>query len=96
MFITRIGGKASAKKRLLPEDAYPPGIGSSAKDYVDENLRSQLHTIPVEPGEYFDNENELWTLSEKGEWTDHVGDSRSKRYTPIMSAFGPFTKKLTD
>jgi hypothetical protein len=78
--------------RLLPEDAYPPHVDEAGRDRVDKKLREQMHTIPTEPGDYLDNEDEPWTLAADGSWIDQHGTSRSSEYTPIVWLFGPFTQ----
>lgn len=82
--------KLSPDPRLLPIDAYPSHLDEVERDQVDRRLRETLHTIPVVPETYLDNEGDPWTLGPDGAWTDKNGISRSSLYTPIIGAFGPF------
>jgi len=75
---------------LLPRALYGD-LDEAARSRVDAHLRSRQHTIPTEPGVYLDREGDRWTLDEQGCWTDHLGERRDERYTPLVSAFGPFT-----
>jgi hypothetical protein len=84
--------KAVPEPRLLPLDAYPDHLDEAARDRADQVLREQMHTIPTEPDEYFDNEGAWWTLAEDGSWTDTHGQTRSSLYAPAVSMFGPFTR----
>lgn len=38
-----------------------------------------------------DATGDRWTLGPDGSWTDHRGETRDRRYTPILAPMGPWT-----
>lgn len=84
--------------RLLPHDAYPAEFtgDSAAQDRIDAALRSTLHLVPVEAGQYLDAKNHLWTRHPDGSWEDALGHTKGPQYAPILGTFAPFTKVSDD
>lgn len=94
-------GNESNNGWLLPEDAYPPLEDGSPMPpekrlRVDLKLKTIQHLIPTVPGDYIDTDGKHWNLAEDGGWTDHHGEKRDSRYTPIIGlmieAKGAFQK----
>lgn len=84
--------KTAPAPRLLPLEAYPNYLTEEERDNVDARLRADFASIPVEPGDYLDHQNDPWNLGADGVWTDLNGERRSTLYTPLVSLFGPFTR----
>jgi hypothetical protein len=71
-------------------------LDEEARDRVDLYLRANMHRIPVVPGKYSDDEEEVWTLNLDMSWTDPRGTTRSCVYTPMLAMLDPFSPVDSD
>lgn len=78
-------------RNLLPDDAYPRQMTAERRARVDREMRELLPLMPDLPGDYEDATGDRWTLGPDGSWTDHRGETRDRRYTPILTLMGPWT-----
>lgn len=84
----------SDTSRLMPDDAYPPGLTLRQKQGMDQRLRALAQLIPDIPGRYEDGQGDVWTRHDDGSWTDHHGTRKGAGYSPVLALFGPWSAPL--